>query len=64
MNWAKIGLDALKGALVAAAVDFGAFKKWKSFDDALAYDWRLAAWRWFQGAVIGLVAGFGLGELV
>ena len=23
MNWAKIGLDALKGALVAAAVDFG-----------------------------------------
>ena len=36
MNWAKIGLDALKGALVAAAVDFGAFKKWKS----LTMRWR------------------------
>lgn len=64
MNWTKIGLDALKGALVAAAVDFGAFKKWKSFDEALDYEWGLAIWRWFQGAVIGAVAGFGLGELV
>ncbi len=59
MNWAKIGLDALKGALVAAAVDFGAFKKWKSFDDALKYEWGLAIWRWFQGAVVGVAVGAG-----
>ena len=63
MNWTKIGLDALKGALVATAVDFGAFKKWKSFDDALAYDWRLAAVAMVQGAVIGLGRWQGLGVI-
>lgn len=63
MNWQKIGMDALKGAIVAAAVDFGAFRKWKSFNEALDYEWGLAIWRWFQGAVIGLVAGLGLGVI-
>ena len=63
MNWQKIGMDALKGAIVAAAVDFGAFKKWKSFNEALDYARGLAIWRWFQGAVIGLVAGLGLGVI-
>ena len=42
---------AMAGLTAAAVVDFGAFRSFKSLDDALAYDWKLAAWRWFQGAV-------------
>lgn len=57
---------AVSGALAAAAVDAQAFRSWHSFDDAVRYDWKLAAWRWAQGAVTGAVAaltasfGFGL----
>lgn len=51
---------ALSGLAAAAVVDFGAFKTWKSFEEAAAYDWTLAAWRWGQGAITGLVAAFGI----
>ena len=44
-----------------AAFDLAAFRRWKSFDEAVSYDWGLAAWRWFQGAVVGIAMGFGLG---
>lgn len=50
---------AVSGILAAAAVDFGAFRSWKNFDQARTYDWGLAAWRWFQGFV-----GGGLGATV
>ena len=52
---------ALSGLLAAALVDFGAFREWKSFDDFRVYGWRLAAWRWFQGAVVGVVTAAGIG---
>lgn len=52
--------SAAIGACSAAAVDYRAFLSWKSFDDAMAYDWNVAAWRWLQGAVIGATTGFGL----
>lgn len=61
MNWTKIGLDALRGLVPAAMIDLAAFRRWKSFDEAVSYDWGLAAWRWFQGAVVGIAMGFGLG---
>lgn len=51
---------ALTGALSAAWIDFVAFKSWKSFDDVWRYDWRLAAFRWTQGAVTGAVAALGV----
>ena len=44
---------AMLGWGVAARLDYVAFKSWKSADEAWKYDWKLAAWRWFQGAVIG-----------
>lgn len=47
------------GWLTAALVDFAAFRSWKSFDEAWRYDWKLAAWRWCQGAVVGAVTGLG-----
>ena len=50
---------ALAGLLAAAAVDFAAFRVWKSFQDARSYHWSLALWRWVQGAVIGAVSGGG-----
>ena len=50
----------LTGVLSAAAVDIAAFRSWKSFHDAATYAWGLAAWRWCQGAVIGLLTAAGL----
>lgn len=55
---------ALSGALSAAAIDFAAFRSWKSFHDAATYGWGTAAWRWLQGAVVGALAAAGLGGLV
>ena len=52
---------AITGSLAAAAVDFQAFRSWKSFDDVTKYDWRLAAFRWVQGAIVGGLAGLGFG---
>jgi hypothetical protein len=51
---------ALAGLISAALVDFGAFRSWKNFHDAYVYDWKTAAFRWCQGAVIGAVTGSGL----
>lgn len=54
---------AISGLLAAAVVDFHAFKSWHSFQDARAYDWGVALFRWFQGTVIGALGALGLGAL-
>ena len=51
---------AIAGVLAAGLVDYGAFRSWKSFDDAAAYDWATASWRWLQGAIVGALTGIGL----
>lgn len=56
-----VARGAAVGVVTAAAVDIAAFRSWKSFDECRAYDWKVAAWRWFQGAVIGGMTGFGFG---
>jgi hypothetical protein len=56
----RIVAGAVSGALSAAAADYGAFRSWKSVQEALAYSWGVAIWRWFQGAVIGAVGALGL----
>lgn len=53
----------ITGVISAAAVDIAAFRSWKSFDDAANYSWSTAAWRWFQGAVLGLLSAAGLAGL-
>jgi hypothetical protein len=62
MNWEKTILSVVAGLVAAMTIDYQAFRSWKSFDEARSYDWGLALWRWFQGAVAGLVAGLGLVE--
>ena len=52
---------AIAGAVSAATVDFAAFRAWKSFSDAATYGWITAAFRWFQGAIVGAVTAAGLG---
>lgn len=47
---------AITGFLVAARIDYLAFKNFQSPTEAKAYDWKIAAWRWFQGAVIGALS--------
>jgi len=51
---------ALSGLLAAAVVDIGAFRAWKNVNEAMAYDWKTAAWRWFQGAVSGALMAAGV----
>jgi hypothetical protein len=46
---------AFSGFLAAAVIDFQAFRKFKTVDEFAAYDWRVAGFRWAQGAVIGLL---------
>jgi len=55
---------AITGALAAGAIDFQAFRSWKSFDEASKYAWGMAAWRWLQGAVVGAVGAAGLGMVL
>ena len=55
---------ALTGWASAAGTDYHAFTQWKSLDDAKQYNWNTALWRWLQGAVMGAVAGTGLGVLM
>lgn len=54
----------VKGALVgwatAAKQDYAAFKTWKSFQDAMHYNWSVAVWRWIEGAITGAALGGGL----
>ncbi len=52
---------AISGTLAAASVDINAFRQWKSFDDAAAYDWKKAIFRWVQGAIVGALSAAGLG---
>lgn len=51
------------GILGAAGADFHAFKSWQSFHDAAVYNWSTAAWRWLQGAILGLASAAGLSAL-
>lgn len=62
MDWVHHQLvhGALTGLVAAAAVDYRAFLAWRDVHDALTYSWSTALWRWFQGAVSGLVAAAGL----
>ena len=45
----------LGGWAVAARMDYEAFESWQTPGEALAYNWKIAVWRWFKGAVIGLL---------
>lgn len=54
---------AIAGVVSAAAADLTAFRSWKSFDDAKTYSWAVAAFRWFQGAVLGALAAVGIAGL-
>lgn len=54
---------AISGLISAAVVDFGAFRSWKSFQEAREYSWGTAAWRWFQGAVTGGLVAAGIFSL-
>lgn len=51
---------ALAGLVAAALVDFNAFRTWKSIDEATNYAWKVAFWRWFQGALSGALMAAGI----
>lgn len=55
---------ALAGLFSAMAVDYHAFRTWKSLDEAKKYDWGTALLRWAQGTLAGALSTAGLGFLV
>ena len=55
----QILTHALTGAVTAAAVDFMAFKSFKTFHDLANYEWAVAGFRWVTGAVTGVLIGAG-----
>lgn len=52
------------GALAAASTDLLAFRKFQSATEFKDYNWRVAAFRWGQGAVMGVLAYYGLGQVI
>lgn len=54
---------AITGWVVASAADIVAFRSWKSYDEAMKYDYKIMAWRWGQGIVGGVLTALGLGAL-
>lgn len=57
---AQVIAGAFSGFLAAAAVDFHAFASWKRVEDAMTYNWKVAVFRWVQGAVAGAIGGLSL----
>lgn len=57
----SIAFGAFSGFLAAAAVDFQAFRNWKSFDEFSTYSWSIAVQRWATGVITGAIAGAGIG---
>lgn len=55
---------AIAGIVTAGAVDWQAFRSWKSAKEATTYDWATAGWRWFQGAIVGIITAGALAGLV
>lgn len=55
-----IARGALSGFLAAILIDVNEFRKWKNWEEASAYDWRLASWRWVQGVVAGAIGSLGV----
>jgi uncharacterized membrane protein len=55
---------AASGIVTAAIVDIGAFRGWQKWSDAVTYNWGLASWRWFQGAILGALTALGWGAAI
>lgn len=58
-----IGKAAIAGSLTAAAIDFKAFRTWKTWHDVATYSWSTATFRWCQGAIVGMCAAAGFQAL-
>lgn len=59
----KAMAGAFSGVAAAASVDFAAFRTWKTWQDGISYDWGIATFRWFQGAILGAATGLGIGAI-
>jgi hypothetical protein len=56
----KVLIGAGTGAISALAVDYHAFRSWKTWHDVATYEWGIASFRTVQGAGVGALTGFGI----
>lgn len=52
--------SAIAGLVAAAIVDVHAFMKFQDVREFAKYSWGIAAFRWVQGAVGGLITAAGI----
>lgn len=57
-------LGAVSGLVPAVKSDYEVFTTWRDFHQAATYDWGVASWRWFQGAIMGAVSGLLVGGVI
>lgn len=60
----SVAKGAMSGMLAAILVDYHAFQTFKCWDDVATYNWKLASFRWFQGAVVAGAAMAGLNSVI
>lgn len=63
MNWSRLYIAALAGALGALVVDIQSFQAWAAANDGTSFNWKLAASRVLQGAAAGALSGLGLNSV-
>lgn len=59
MNWKEITVSAVLGLIGAASADLSSYRKTLQSDPDAKFDWKLAAWRWVQGAATTAFLGGG-----
>lgn len=63
MNWTRLYIAALAGALGALIVDIQSYQAWAKANDGTTFNWALAASRVLQGAAVGALSGLGLNQV-
>lgn len=63
MNWTRLLIGILGGALAGFVVDYRNYVKWKNDHVGLAYDWTVGLSSTVIGAASGALSGLGLNQV-
>lgn len=54
---------AIGGFMGAILIDILAFLRWKKWDEAAVFDWKVATLRWVQGTLGAFLGSYGISGL-